>query len=166
MKQVQGYVCLAEFRTRGNFDIQIIYGRSHGNRVLYGNIEGNDFAVFESKEERDVSSALVKQFISVKNVRPAFLQMKIAGTEEEIATLRDEKSLAVIAFDSSLRFNRLVGPFVEGRPLWEEMPYALMRTTDYAPFTDLEKAKSAAREIERQMRYLTRIAAFDLSFEE
>ena len=164
MKQVRGYVCSADIHSNGNFNIQILYGRSHAGRVLYGNLEGNGFLVFGDEEEARKTASLVKEFSFVKSVRPAFLEMRIGKTPEEIVELERENSLAVIAInsDTKLKLNYLVGPIIEGRPSWGEMPCALMRNTNYTPFTEFWKAEYAAKEINRQADCGIQIASFKL----
>ncbi|MBU0466096.1 MAG: hypothetical protein KJ718_06425 [Nanoarchaeota archaeon] len=150
MRNIKGYVCLADVHTGRDYSIQILYGRHREGKVLFGNVEGNDFAVFDSEEERDCAARGVEQFSFVERVRPALLEMRIAESDEDVETLKDEGSLAVVALDSNERYKQLVGPVVDGRPSLDGKDYALMRLTNYTPFNLFEEAEKVAKGIGRQ----------------
>ncbi|MCX6775081.1 MAG: hypothetical protein NTY99_03275 [DPANN group archaeon] len=163
MQIVTGFVCLAKRDL--NPPDEVLFGKNIKNRR---NFQCFEEALMPYDTLRDVKKAIpfIKKAPYVLSAIPAKIEMRIAARNiEEMDSLRDEKSLIVIAKNASLPNYVeywLLGPIVEGRPNFSPIGCAHLRDNGYKVFEFYESAKLAVYEMERQGGLPSQIATFSL----
>jgi len=164
MQIVTGFVCMAKRDL--NPPDEVLFGKNISNNK-------RNFQRFEETLKpydtlRDVKKAIpfIKKAPYVLSAVPAKIEMRIAARNiEEMDSLRNEKSLIVIAKNANLPKHVeywLLGPIVEGIPNFSPIGCAHLRDNGYKVFKSYESTKLVVYEMERHGGLPSQIATFNL----
>jgi len=131
MREINGYVFIPRFENHGII-FEPLFGPNTGgnNKRAYNNLEVNGIVPFPDYIST-VNSAEVylNEMTSCSSIDFGRLAMKIAETELELEKFRRLEKLIVIMRSGEHQGDRLLGPYIEGKPGFGAIPGSFLIST-------------------------------------
>lgn len=159
MRNVSGYVCIAQMEALYSFEL--LFGKKTSNGQLpYDTFETNNLTPYDKFREAVDARQYILQTREAVSVAPARIKMRISQAQVELPTLQKEKSLVVVMLVGEDK--QLFGPCVEGRRNAHPLPGASIGDNGFKTFNSLGEAEKLGRAITRQVQVPVQIATFNL----
>lgn len=170
MREVKGYVSVAEFR--GTFNtLYFLHGKSSKGEA-FESFSLNGMMPYSSLREARAGCEAVLKFHDAISTIPAKIRMEIAETPKELTRLEKESGLVVVMTEDGggTKLHHLLGPAVKGKRDYGTIPGAFLRDTNFTTYTrekgkrnPYERALYQAREVNRQAQNGAALAKFKLT---
>ena len=157
MREIEGMVCVGRDER-----VSIIYGKSvHNENRSFDAIQLNDLTPFDSFENAQAAIGEILRQTLFKDIKIGKIRLLVAENTDDAIKLKEKGSYIALMKDD-YDYWLLIGEFVEGKSLRMSSPGSPFQTNGLQPFSNIDDAIEAARQVARQADTYVTIASFEL----